>query len=168
MFWLTSLFQLLYLCRLLQNNYSEDASRVRWRVHYFELLYFLYNRLFTVYLRFTVYLFTGLLFTGCLRDYEVISPITFVSVGMTYVVRKKTLFWEIHMGFEQKEKLPRDADLNLMKYRWAISKSTQAVPIKANEFKIEITLVIWNLGDQLDINEKLRHLVILLCFYLGF
>ena len=66
------------------------------------------------------------------------------------------------MGFEQKEKLPRDAGLHLMKYRWAINKSIQAVPIKVNEFKIEITLVILGLGDQLDINGKLRHLVTLL------
>ena len=28
-----------------------------------------------------------------------------------------------------------------------------------NEFKTEITLVILGLGDQLDINEKPRHLV---------
>ena len=62
------------------------------------------------------------------------------------------------MGFEQKEKLLRDAGLHLMKYRWAIinNKSIQGVLIKVNEFKIEITLVILGLGDQLDINGKLR------------
>ena len=63
------------------------------------------------------------------------------------------------MGFEQKEKLLRDAGLHLMKYRWAINKSIQGVPIKVNEFKIEISLVILGLGDQLDVNGKLRHLV---------
>ena len=41
------------------------------------------------------------------------------------------------MGFEQKEKLLRDAGLHLMKYRRAINKSTQGVPIKVNEFQIE-------------------------------
>ena len=46
-----------------------------------------------------------------------------------------------------------------MKYGWAISKSLQSVPIKANEVKIEITLERLGLGDQLDINGKLRHLV---------
>ena len=46
------------------------------------------------------------------------------------------------MGFEQKEKLLRDAGLHLMKYRWAINKSIHCVPIKVNEFKSEITLVI--------------------------
>ena len=80
-------------------------------------------------------------------------------MGVTYVVRKTTLFWEIHMGFEQKEKLLRDAGLHLMKYRWVINKSTQGVPIKMNEFKIEITLVILGLGDQLYISGELRQLV---------
>ena len=86
-------------------------------------------------------------------------PRYLVSVGVTYVVKKKTLFWEIHMRFKQKEKLLRDAGLHLMKYRWAINKSVQGVPINVNEFKIEITPVILGLGDQLDINGKLRHLV---------
>ena len=64
---------------------------------------------------------------------------------------------------EQKEKLLRDAGLHLMKYQWTINKSIQGVPIKMNEFKIEITLVILGPGDQLDdINGKLRHLVTLL------
>ena len=31
--------------------------------------------------------------------------------------------------------------------------------MKVNEFKIEITLKILGLGDQLDINGKLRHIV---------
>ena len=63
------------------------------------------------------------------------------------------------MEFEQKEKLLTDVGLHLMKYRWAINKSIQGVPIKVNEFKIEITLVIFGLEDQLDMNGKLRHLV---------
>ena len=62
------------------------------------------------------------------------------------------------MGIEQKEKLLRNAGLHLMKYRWEINKSIQGVPIKVNEFKIEITLVISGLGDQLDITGELRHL----------
>ena len=49
-----------------------------------------------------------------------------------------------------------DVGLNLMKYRWAINKSIQGVPIKVNEFKIEITVEILVLGDQLDIYGKLR------------
>ena len=32
------------------------------------------------------------------------------------------------MGFEQKEKLVRDAGLHLMKYWWVINKSIQGVP----------------------------------------
>ena len=48
-------------------------------------------------------------------------------MGVTYVVRKKTSFWEIHVGFEQKEKLLRDAGLHLMKYRWAINPSLYGV-----------------------------------------
>ena len=78
-------------------------------------------------------------------------------MGVTYVVRKKTLFWEIHMGFEQKEKLLRDVGLHLMKYQLAINKSIQGVPIEVNELRS--ALVILGLGDQLDINGKLRHLV---------
>ena len=46
-----------------------------------------------------------------------------------------------------------------MKYRWAINKSTQGVPTKVNEFKIEISLVILGLGDQLYISGELRQLV---------
>ena len=57
----------------------------------FELLYFLQNRLFTVYCLLAVYVLMRYF-----RRY-------LVSVGVTFVVRKKTLFWEIHMGFEQKE-----------------------------------------------------------------
>ena len=63
------------------------------------------------------------------------------------------------MGFEEKEKLLRNAGLHLMKYRWAINKLIQGVPIKVNEFKIGITLVILGLGDQLDVNGKPRYLV---------
>ena len=40
-----------------------------------------------------------------------------------------------------------------------INKSVQGVPIKVNEFKIEIALEILGQGDQLDISGKLRHLV---------
>ena len=59
------------------------------------------------------------------------------------------------MGFGTKGEA---AGLHLMKYRWAIYKSIQGVPIKVNEFKIEITLVILGLRDQLYINGKRRHL----------
>ena len=110
MFWLTSLFRLLYLCRPLQNNYSKDTLRVRWRVHHFELLYFLQNQPFTVYRLFTAY---------CLPAAYIVMKYFhqyFVSVGVTYVVRKKTLCWKIHMGFEQKEELLRDVGLHLIKY----------------------------------------------------
>ena len=49
--------------------------------------------------------------------------------------------------------------LHLMKCRWAINKSIQGVPIKVSEFKIEITHEILCLGNQLDVNGKLRHFV---------
>ena len=54
----------------------------------------------------------------------------------------------------------RNVGLHLKKYRCAVYKSIhqlQGVPIKVNEIKVEITLEILGLGDQLDIYGKLRH-----------
>ena len=48
-----------------------------------------------------------------------------------------------------------------MKYRWAINKFIEGVPMKVNESKIEITLEILGLGDQLDIyGNKLNDLIL--------
>ena len=61
--------------------------------------------------------------------------------------------WDLNIG----RNCFRDVGLYLIKYRWAINKSLQGVPIEVNEFKIEITLEILGLGDQLDISGKLTH-----------
>ena len=53
----------------------------------------------------------------------------------------------------------RDVGLHLMKYRWAINKFIQGVPMKVKQFKIEMTFEILGLGNQLDISGKLRQIV---------
>ena len=68
-------------------------------------------------------------------------------------------FGKFTWDLNRKRNCFRDVGLHLMKYRLPINKYLQGVPIKVNEFKIEITLEILGLGDRLDINGKLRHLV---------
>ena len=80
-------------------------------------------------------------------------------MGVTYVIRKKLYSGKLTCDLNRRRNCFRDVGLRLMKYRWAIDKSIQGVPVKVKQFKIEITLEILGLGNQLDINGKLRRIV---------
>ena len=72
---------------------------------------------------------------------------------------RKLYFGKFTCDLNRRRNCFRDVGLHLMRYRWAINKSIQGVPMKVKEFKIEITLEILGLGDQLDINGKLKHII---------
>ena len=72
---------------------------------------------------------------------------------------RKLYFGKFTWDLNRRRNCFRDVGLHLIKYRWAINKSLQGVPIKGNDFKIKITLEILGPGDQLDIIGKLRHSV---------
>ena len=114
---------------------------VRWRVHFLNCC---------ISFKTGCLLFPGylLLFTGCLDSYEVFSPKPGLCGSDIFCQEENFIFGKFTWDLNRRNCF-RDVGLHLMKYRLAINKSIQCVPVKVNEFKTEKTLEMLGIGDQL-------------------